>query len=123
MFGGFGGFGGGGNDPNQQPGGGFPGMNMNANFGFNSNATTTHTTTTTTGGQGMGGGFGGPGGEDPGKKSKDMQDRYKYREEKLPTYNALVDVLEIKGEDVSFSNLVEKNLLQTNTNANLFLFR
>lgn len=111
MFGGFGRFGGG-NNPNQQPTGGFPGMNMNANFGFNDGATTHHTTTTTTSSHGMGGGFGGPGGEDPGKKSKDMQDRYKYREEKLPTYNALVDVLEIKGENVSLTSYSLENLIQ-----------
>jgi len=30
-----------------------------------------------------------------------MQERYKFREEKLPVYTALVDVLEIKGENVS----------------------
>ena len=106
MFGGFGGFGGGGGDKNNQPPagfggfggfGGFPGMDANVNmttktsstggcpFGFSSS---------TTGSM--------PGGHiDPAKKSKDMQDKYKYREEKLPTYTALVDILELKGEDVS----------------------
>ena len=53
---------------------------------------TTHTTHTSSSHSGMGGH------EDPGKKSKDMQERY--REDKLITYTALVDVLEIKGENV-----------------------
>ena len=65
--------------------GGFPGMGA-----------TTHTThTTTTSHHGTGGGH-----EDPGKKSKDMQERYRYREDKLLTYSALVDLLEMKGENV-----------------------
>ncbi|CAI2363290.1 unnamed protein product [Moneuplotes crassus] len=75
MFGGFGGFGG--------PPPGAPGMNVNMT------TTTHHTTTSSAGGQ-----------EDPGKKSQELQDRYKHREAKLPTYIALVDVLEIKGENV-----------------------
>lgn len=55
---------------------------------------TTQTTHTSSSHSGMGGH------EDPGKKSKDMQERYRYREDKLITYTALVDVLEIKGENV-----------------------
>ena len=55
---------------------------------------TTHTTHTSSSHSGMGGH------DDPGKKSKDMQERYRYREDKLITYTALVDVLEIKGENV-----------------------
>jgi hypothetical protein len=103
MFGGFGGFGGG-QQPNQ-PGVGFPGMGMNANV----HMTTTTTHSSSSGGShgmsgGMSGGMGG--GDDPSKKSQDMQERYKYREAKLPEYNALVDVLEIKGEDVSFESLL-----------------
>jgi len=100
MFGGFGGFGGQDPNQNQQPGG-FPGMNMNVNM----------TTTTTTGGgapgasasmSGFGGAPGGAGGQgDPGKQSQEMQDRYKHRERKLPTYIALVDFLESQGENVS----------------------
>ena len=102
MFGGFGGFGGQDANQNQQPGGfGFPGMNMNANI------TTSHTTqqTTTSGGGmfgSMGGGFGGPGAQDdPSKKSTELQDKFKRRQELLPRYTALVDVLEIKGENVT----------------------
>lgn len=94
MFGGFGGFGGG-----QQPGGGFPGMGMNVNM----TTTTTHSSSSSgSHGMGMSGGMSGGmgGGDDPSKKSQDMQERYKYREAKLPEYTALVDVLEIKGEDV-----------------------
>mmetsp|Transcript_23738 Transcript_23738/g.23642 ORF Transcript_23738/g.23642 Transcript_23738/m.23642 type:complete len:294 (-) Transcript_23738:42-923(-) len=76
MFGGFGGFGG--------PPPGAPGMNVNMT------TTTQQTTSTSSGGQG-----------DPGQKSKEMQDRFKHREAKLPTYIALVDVLELKGENVA----------------------
>lgn len=110
MFGGFGGFGG--QDPNKNQtsaGFGFPGMSMNANV------TTTHTTSSASTG-GFGGmsthaSFGAPthtshtttttsGGGDPSKKGSEMQDRYRNRQDKLPRYTALVDVLEIKGENV-----------------------
>lgn len=102
MFGGFGGFGGGGNnqDNNQQPGGfGFPGMTANVNVTHSSSGTS-HTSSHGMHGMSSGSSFG-PGQDDPSKKSQEMQDRYKYREAKLPGYTALVDVLEIKGEDVS----------------------
>ena len=56
---------------------------------------TTHTTTSSSHHSGMGGH------DDPGKKSKDMQERYRYREDKLITYTALIDYLEIKGENVT----------------------
>ena len=93
MFGGFGGGGFGGPPPGQQPGApGFPGMQANVNV--------THTTTTSSTSAGGMGGAGGAGGSDPSQKSKEMQDRYRYREDKLPTYIALVDVLESKGENV-----------------------
>ena len=91
MFGGFGG------PPGQQPGAGFPGMTANVNI---TETTTTSTTSGATGGMQASAGMGGAGGSDPGKKSQEMQDRYKHREAKLPTYIALIDVLESKGENV-----------------------
>lgn len=84
MFGGFGG-------PPEGGAGGFPGMTANVNM-----------TTTTTTSSSSTGGMGGPcAGGDPGKKGMEMQERFKRREDKLPRYEALVDVLEIKGEDVT----------------------
>lgn len=108
MFGGFGGFGGGSGDKNNQPPGGFGGFGGFPGMDANVNMTTKTTTTKTSSTGGCPFGFSGapaggmPGGqEDPAKKSQELQDKYKYREEKLPGYTALVDILELKGEDVS----------------------
>ena len=107
MFGGFGGGGFGGPPPGQQPG--FPGMQANVNV----TQTTTTSSTSHKGGMGMHagvgmggpGGPGGPGGAPPGgarDKARQMRERFEHREGLLPTYNALVDVLESKGENVIF---------------------
>lgn len=94
-------FGFGGNNGNNQNSSGFPGLGNFGEMKANINFSGSHTSSSsTTGSHGMSGtsSFGQQ--DDPGKKSKEMQDRYKYREEKLPTYTALVDILEHKGEDV-----------------------
>ena len=77
---------------------------MQAQFNFGGQpGMTTQTTVTETSVTGPGAGMVG-GGDDPGKKSQDLNERFEYRKKKLVEYKGLIDFLATKGVDVTAMN-------------------